>query len=137
LLYVVDVSDPAFRAQLAVTRTVLGEIGALEDASLLLVLNKMDRVDAEGRAALHAELPDAFMMSAKDPADVALLHAEIVALFEARMEEAELFFPYAEGKRVAEAHAEARVLEETYDEAGTRLRVRAPHDVLARLRRVD
>jgi len=137
LLHVVDASDPAFRAQLAVTRTVLGEIGALEDASLLLVLNKMDRVDAEGRAALHAELPDAFMMSAKDPADVALLHAKIVALFEARMEEAELFFPYAEGKRVAEAHAEARVVEETYDEAGTRLRVRAPHDVLARLRRVE
>ena len=68
-------------------------------------------------------------------ADIARLHARIVELFEARMEEAVLFFPYAEGKRVAEAHAEARVLEETYDEAGTHLRVRAPHDVLARLRR--
>jgi GTP-binding protein HflX len=137
LLHVVDASDPAFRAQVAVTRTVLGEIGALEDASLLLVLNKMDRVDAVGRAALQAEFPDAFMMSAKEPADVARLHAKIIALFEARMEEAELFFPYAEGKRVAEVHAEARVLEETYDDVGTRLRVRAPHDVLARLRRVD
>ena len=135
LLHVVDASDAAFRAQLAVTRQVLSEIGALEDASLLLVLNKIDRVDEVGRAALLAEYPDAFQMSAKDPADIARLHARIVELFEARMEEAVLFFPYAEGKRVAEAHAEARVLEETYDEAGTHLRVRAPHDVLARLRR--
>lgn len=135
LLHIVDASDPAFRAQLAVTRQVLAEIGALEDASLLVVLNKIDRVDDIGRAALRAELPAAFMMSAKDPADVARLHARIVELFESRMEEATLFFPYAEGKRVAEVHAEARVIEETHDEAGTHLRVRAPGEVLARLRR--
>ena len=161
LLHIVDASDPAFRAQLAVTREVLAEMratapakgsdaahplpvansrqalaqAALEETPLLLVLNKIDRVDDVGRAALRAEFPEAFMMSAKDPADVAKLHARIVAMFESRMEETSLFFSYADAKRVAEAHAEANVLEETYDEAGTHLRVRAPHEVIARLRR--
>jgi GTP-binding protein HflX len=135
LLHVVDASDPAFRAQLAVTRQVLAELGALDGAALLLVFNKIDRVDAIGRATLRAEFPGAFQLSAKDPADIARLHARIVELFEEQMEEAVIFFPYADGKRVAEAHAEARVLDETYDENGTHLRVRAPAEVLARLRR--
>jgi len=146
LLHVVDASDPAFRAQLAVTEQVLAELpGAAQSAGegdadaqrRLLVLNKMDRVDAAARAALEAEFPAAFFMSARDPADVARLRARIVSNFEARMEEATLFFPYAEGRRVAEVHAVARVLEETYDEHGTHLRVRAPQDVLARLRRAE
>ncbi len=147
LLHVVDASDPAFRAQLAVTQQVLAEMrGASPDAQtpaetgpdaqrLLLVLNKMDRVAVAARAALTVEFPDAFAMSARDPADVARLRVRIIETFEERMEEATLFFPYAEGRRVAEAHAEARVLEETYDERGTHLRVRAPRDVIARLRR--
>jgi GTP-binding protein HflX len=146
LLHVVDASDPAFRAQLAVTEQVLAELpGASQPAAegdadaqrRLLVLNKMDRVDAATRAALEAEYPAAFFMSARDPADVARLRARIVLNFEARMEEATLFFSYAEGRRVAEVHAAARVLEETYDEHGTHLRVLAPQDVLARLRRAE
>src|SRR3954468_21892672 len=44
LLYVVDASAPSHEAQLAVTREVLGEIGADAVPSLLL-LNKIDRVD--------------------------------------------------------------------------------------------
>jgi GTP-binding protein HflX len=146
LLHVVDASDPAFRAQLAVTEQVLAELPGASQAAAegepdaqrrLLVLNKMDRVDAPTRAALEAEFPSAFFMSARDPADVARLRARIVANFEERMEETTLFFPYAEGRRVAEVHAAARVLEESYDEHGTHLRVRAPRDVLARLRRAE
>jgi GTP-binding protein HflX len=146
LLHVVDASDPAFRAQLAVTEQVLAELPGAAQAPVdsdadaqrrLLVLNKMDRVDAPTRTALEAEFPSAFFMSARDPADVARLRARIVVNFEERMEETTLFFPYAEGRRVAEVHAAARVLEETYDEHGTHLRVRAPRDVLARLRRAE
>ena len=89
LLYVADASDPTFRGQLEVTRTVLGEIGADAVPSRLL-LNKVDRLDAAARGALAAEYPEAILLSAKEPADVAALRQTIVAFFEASMVEGEL-----------------------------------------------
>lgn len=133
LLHVVDAADPAWRAQRDVTLSVLRELGALEDADVLLVMNKVDLLEPTTRAVLSRELPDALFMSAREPADVARLRERIVAFFERDMREAELFVPYAESRRVAEAHREARVLAERHDEHGTHLRVRAPADVLARL----
>jgi GTP-binding protein HflX len=133
LLQVVDVSDPAFPAQLEVTREVLAEIGAVESPRLL-VLNKADRLDPEARAQLARERPDAILVSAKDPADVARLRERIVAFFERDMVEAELFVPYARQRVVGEAHEAGRVLSERHDQAGTHLRVRARPEVLARLR---
>jgi GTP-binding protein HflX len=65
---------------------------------------------------------------------VASLRDRIVAFFERDMIEEELVVPYAQQRVVAEAHATARVLSETHDESGTRLRVRATPEVLARLR---
>jgi GTP-binding protein HflX len=133
LVQVVDASDPSFRSQMAVTDEVLAEIGATGSPRLLL-LNKADRLAPETRAELAAEFPDAALLSAKDPADVAALRERIVARFEHGMEEAELFVPYAKQRVVGEAHTHARVLAETHEEDGTRLRVRARPEVLARLR---
>jgi GTP-binding protein HflX len=133
LLHLVDASDPAFPAQIEVTREVLAEIGATE-APRLLVLNKIDRVDGAGRERLAAAWPDAIQVSAKDPADVARLRERILAFFERDMVEDELVVPYAKQRVVGEAHAIARVLAETHDEYGTRLRVRARPEVIERLR---
>ncbi len=125
LLHVVDASDPAFPAQLAVTEEVLGEIGATTNERWL-VLNKIDRVDEARRAELAAAHPGAITMSALDPADVAALHARLVAHFERHMVELELHVPYAEQARVAQIHATWRVISESHDEEGTRLRIKAP-----------
>jgi GTP-binding protein HflX len=133
LVQVVDASDPAFPAQIAVTNEVLASIGATESPRLL-VLNKADRLDAETRARLAGEFPDALLLSVRDAADVATLRERIVAHFERGHVEAELTVPYARQRVVAEAHATARVLEERHDESGTRLRVRATPEVLGRLR---
>ena len=133
LLHVVDASDPAWPAQMEVTRGVLAELGA-DESPRLLVLNKVDRLDPEARARLAREWPVAILVSAKDPADVARLRERIVVAFERDMEEAELFVPYARQRLVGEAHATARVLGERHDEAGTWLRLRARPEVLARLR---
>ncbi len=67
LLFVVDASDPTYEAQLEVSRSVLREIGA-DAVPSRLVLNKMDRVDAAGRAALMEKHPDAILLSAHAPA---------------------------------------------------------------------
>jgi len=133
LVHVVDASDPAFPSQVALTREVLASIGATESPRLM-VLNKVDRLDAAARERLAAEWPEALQLSARDPADAARLRERIVARFEGEMIEAELVVPYALQRVVAEAHAAARVLAESHDEHGTRLRLRAAPEILARLR---
>ena len=133
LLYVVDASDPTHEAQLQVTREVLAEIGADEVPSRL-VLNKCDRLDDVARASLRARYPSAIQLSARIPADIVRLRAEIIAFFEASMDEEELVVPYAKQALVSEIHSHARVLSEEYDEAGAHVRFRAQPATIARLR---
>ena len=133
LLHVVDAADPAFPAQIEVTHAVLEDIGA-QDVPRLLLLNKIDRVGAAHLETLRAENPEAVLLSAKDPEDVARLHERIRDFFERDMVEAELSIPYTQQKLVAEIHASCRVLSEDHDERGTRLRLRAPPELIARLR---
>ncbi|MDX2369040.1 MAG: GTPase HflX, partial [Colwellia sp.] len=73
LLYVVDASDPSFRAQLDVVHEVLDEVG-VEDSKKLLVLNKSDQLSIEQQQSLMEEFPDAMITSARNPADVSKLH---------------------------------------------------------------
>ena len=134
LLYVVDASDPTWEAQLEVSRSVLREIGA-DAVPSRLVLNKLDRVDAAGRAALVGKHPDAILLSAHAPADVAALRETIIAFFEAAMVEEVLVLPYAKQGLIGEVYESARVLAEDYDEAGRVLRVRGLPGAIARLRR--
>jgi GTP-binding protein HflX len=132
LLHIVDASDPTFRAQYDVTRAVLAEIGADEVPSRL-VLNKIDRVDEATRAALVEEYPNALVLSAHDPADVADMHDFIVAWFEKDMAEVELFVPWARGAVVGEIHTRVRVISEAHEDDGTRFLVRGRKEDVARL----
>lgn len=134
LLFVVDASDPTYEAQLEVSRSVLREIGA-DVVPSRLVLNKLDRVDAAGRAALVEKHPDAILLSAHVPGDVSTLRDTIIAFFEAAMVEDVLVLPYAKQGLIGEVYESARVLSEEYDEAGRVLKVRGLPGALARLRR--
>jgi GTP-binding protein HflX len=135
LLHLLDASDPALRDQLQVTRDVLAQIGAGEHPTLL-ILNKSDRLGPEQIAALAQEYPEAFILSARSPEDVQRLHARIIDFFERDMQEEVFTVPYSQQRLVATLHESARVLDEQYDEAGARVRVRAPSGVLAGLRRL-
>lgn len=133
LLHVVDAADPAFPAQREVTEQVLAEIEAGE-APRLLVLNKSDKLTEERRAELSAAYPEAMLLSARSESDIAALRQRIVDFFERDMVEDELVVPYARQRVVSEIHSTCRVLAEAHDESGTRLRVRARPEVVARLR---
>ena len=133
LLYVVDAADPTFRSQLEVTRTVLDEIGASGVASML-VLNKADRLTDEERSALASEYPDARIISAHRRDDVVALREVLIAFFERDMVETEILVPYGAPGVIGEIHDSAHVLDETYDEAGARFRVRASAETLGKLR---
>ena len=132
LLYVADASDPSWEDQLEVTRAVLREIGAAEVPSLLL-LNKIDHVDQATRRVLRKRFPEAILLSAHAPADVASLRQAVLDFFEAQMVEADLQIPYARQGLVGEVYESARVLSETFDEAGRTVRVRSLPGAVAKL----
>lgn len=133
LLHVVDASDPSWEAQLEVTREVLAEIGA-DVVPSTLVLNKRDRVEPAALAALTERFPEAWVVSAHDPTDVAALHDKIVALFEASYGESTFTVPYDRQALVSEMHESGRVVDTKYEEAGVLVTLRAPETVLARFR---
>lgn len=134
LLYVVDASDPTWAAQLDVTRTVLREIGA-DVVPGRLLFNKVDRLDAAAQEALRAEHPEAILVSAHRPDDVAMLRKDIIAFFEASMVEADLVIPYTRQARIGEVYEHTTVVSQAYDELGSRLRVRGLPGAIARLTR--
>lgn len=133
LLFVVDASDPAYESQLEVSRSVLHEIGA-DVIPSRLVLNKIDRLDEAERAALRAKHPDALLVSAKSPLDVAALRETLIAFFESSMVDDELVLPYAKQSLLGEIYENARVLSEDYNAEGRILKVRGLPGAIARLR---
>jgi len=138
LAQVVDASDPNFERQLQVTTEVLAEIGA-GDVPRLLVFNKIDNVgdataEARATAALKERWPEAIVLSARRPADVARLRDHLIAFFGRDLVEAEVHVPYDRQNKRGEIFASCEVLGETYDDHGVIFRVRAHPALLERLR---
>jgi GTP-binding protein HflX len=136
LLHVVDVSDPAFERQMQVTSDVLGEIGAGQ-VPRLLVLNKIDRCgedEATTCARVAQRWPEAMVISARRPEDVADLRRALIAFFDRQLVEEELRVPYDRQELRGQIFAHCQVLEERYEESAVVFRVRADPAELARLR---
>ena len=133
LLHVVDASDAAHADQIAVTREVLAEIGA-DVVPTWILLNKIDRVDAETRAQLAERYPTALQLSAKQPSDVVELRDRLIEQFAGKLEDAELDVPWTAQRVVHQIHERATVLAEEHHDTGTRLTVRAPSRILAELK---
>jgi GTP-binding protein HflX len=131
LLQVVDASDPALEHQMAVTNEVLAEIGAAE-VPRLVVLNKSDRL--ADTAALQARWPEALVISARQPQDIARLRGALVAFFDRHLVEEELRIGYDRQELRGEIFAHCQVLDERYEDQVVVFRVRGAPAQLARLR---
>jgi GTPase len=134
LLYVVDASDPTYESQIEVSRSVLREIGA-EAVPSRLLLNKIDRVSEADRAVLQEKHPDAILLSAKSPEDIAALHEKIVRFFEVAMIEDQLVLPYAKQGLLGNVYETTRVLSESYDATGRVIKVRGLPGTITHLRK--
>jgi len=134
LLYVVDASDPSFRAQLDVVHEVLDEVG-VEDSKKLLVLNKSDQLSIEQLQALKEEFPDAMITSARNPADVSKLHKYIVEVAQEEMIEEEIIVPYTAKGIMGEIRSKMSVTKEDYEFDHIKLTVRSSAIDLARLKK--
>ena len=118
LLFTVDVSDPDFRSQLAVTQSVLKEIGG-EKIPSLLILNKIDKLTTGELEALHREFPEGIFISAHNAEDVAFLRNKIIQYFESKMIEAMMVIPYDKGHLLGQLRTKAVIINESCDETGT------------------
>jgi GTP-binding protein HflX len=136
LLQVVDASDPAFEQQMEVTTQVLEEIGAGR-IPRLVVFNKIDRVgddEAAASAQLAQRWPEAIVMSARRPDEVAHLRRTLIAFHERHLVEGELLVPYHRQELRGEIFDHCQVLEERYEQNGVVFRVRADPAHLQRLK---
>jgi len=118
LLFTVDVSDPDFRSQLAVTQSVLEEIGG-EKIPNRLILNKIDKLTTGELEELHCEFPDGIFISAHNPEDVATLRKKILQFFESNMIETTMVIPYGKGHLLGQLKNKASIINESYNETGT------------------
>ena len=132
LLFVVDASDPTFRAQYNVTKEVLTEIDAAHSPSLL-ILNKVDRLTKEEIGLLKAEFPGSVALSARSKDDVSMLRDLIIGHFEKDMQELVLSIPYEKSNLLGDIRKSMRVLDESHGEEGTAVTVRGYQDQINRI----
>ncbi|HEY0415568.1 MAG TPA: GTPase HflX [Gaiellaceae bacterium] len=116
VLHVVDASAPDEEQdrQREAVDDVLHEIGAAE-LPVVLVLNKIDRVDPLGRRRLANRFPGAPQVSALTGEGLDALKDELARRFEDRWQRVRLLVPYAEGGRLADLYALGAPVEERED----------------------
>jgi GTP-binding protein HflX len=128
LLHVVDATRDPLR-QIGAVRQVLKEI-EVADRATLLVMNKVDLLSAAEVDVLRARFPDAAFCSADQGDGMPELLERLSEELSRLKVEVTLEIPFARGDLVAQVHEKGEVLEETYDETGTRLVARMPQELL-------
>ena len=130
LLHVVDAADPERDLLVDVVNGVLEEIGA-GAVPQLIVFNKADLLDAEPRLDRDAEgAPTAVWLSAATGAGLDLLRRAIGERLTGTRVRAQLRLPPRAGRLRARLIELGAVQGESYDEAGWRLDIDAPRDLL-------
>jgi GTP-binding protein HflX len=119
VLHVVDASasEQEMVEQIAAVDAVLHEIGA-DELPVLLVMNKIDVVDALGRRRLGNRYPEAIQLSALGGEGLAELRLRIAERFGERFTRVRLLLPYEEGGRLNELYALGAPIEEREDTPG-------------------
>ncbi|MGZ4430035.1 MAG: GTPase HflX [Gaiellales bacterium] len=134
LLVVADASsgEEELSAQLASVRTVLEEIDAL-DIPQLLVLNKIDLVDALTLRRLRNRHPDAVQISARTGEGLPELKRRIAGFFAERFVDVRLLVPHANGSALSALYATGAPITSREDAAeGVLVTARLPRRLLDR-----
>jgi GTP-binding protein HflX len=139
IIHVVDASaDEEDRmGMIAAVEDVLEEIGAGDRGGRdrILVLNKIDALDAEARTELSHRHRDVVMVSALTGEGLEELADRVEAAFKATMRPMELLLPYAEGARLAELHDVAGEMERTDTPEGVLVKALVPAGAAQRFER--
>ena len=135
ILHVADASEPEPRrgTQADAVAEVLDEIGAAE-VPRLAVLNKIDLVSGDDRAALRNRQPDAVEVSAATGEGLDELRRRLADAARVRLTRVELTIPYAQAALISAVYSDGREIEQEATETGTRVRALMPPSAAARLR---
>ncbi len=127
ILHVVDGSGPEEERMdsISAADAVLDEIGAGESPRLL-VMNKVDLLDAEERRELRLRHPGAAQVSAETGEGLEELRSRIASSITEGLTEVELLVPFDAGERLSELHEIAGDLEREDREDGVLVRARLP-----------
>jgi GTP-binding protein HflX len=129
ILHVADGSLPEdrLREQIAAVNSVLTEIGG-EDLPIVLVFNKVDRLDPLGQRRLANRFPEARQVSAATGAGLDGLREQVSTLFADRFEDVRLLVPYDEGHALSALYALGAPIDERHDtDAGVMIRAKLSH----------
>jgi GTPase len=127
ILHVVDGSEPEEdRADsIGAADATLEEIGA-GSTPRLLVMNKVDLLDGEGRRDLSLRHPEAVLVSAETGQGLENLGSRVATEIARRLREVELLVPFGAGERLSQLHEIAGDLEREDREDGVLVRARLP-----------
>jgi len=136
ILHVADASqeEDELEAMIGAVESVLGGI---EAASIerLLVLNKADLIDADQEAFLRRIHPDAVLTSALTGDGLDELRRRVRDIFNARMVDIRLFFPYGDGRVIGEIYRVGADVDLENSETGVLVKARMSREDAQRFAR--
>ena len=127
LLHVVDVAKAGIDERIHVVEEILMSLG-LAEKTHILVCNKIDLCDEPPVFSSGLAYQQKCFISCETGQGLDELLNLLKNLAQSADVSFEMVLPYdsSQGQRIAQAHQFGRVLEETYDEGGARLRVQMP-----------
>ena len=126
ILHVRDISHIETEEQRGDVRAILEGLGVGEESVVIEVWNKIDRLDADARASLHAiasRRGNAVMISALDAVGIAPLLERIEAALDVGRSRAVIEITHKEGRKRAWLYDQRVVVRETGSETGSRIEV--------------
>ncbi len=135
ILHVADASEPEHRrlTQAIAVEEVLEEIGASE-IPRLRVLNKIDLVPLDERAALIARHPDAVLVSATSDEGLEDLRNRLIDIARARFTHLDVVIPWSAGVLLSDIYRVGRDITEDHTDEGLRVTAMMPPAAASRLR---
>lgn len=126
LIIVVDLSDPNYKKQMAVTEDVLMELG-LENKERIIVFNKKDKIaDPFMPKIVMRSYKASFLVSSYNEEDMKNLRQYILNYFLEMQEHYDLFIPYTEGGAHSKVRGQTNVMKSIPHEQGIFYRIRVP-----------
>ena len=135
LLHVADASNPAVLEQIRAVHGVLEEIG-IDAKDAVLVLNKMDRLDADAESSLHAIMnryPHAVCVSAHTGAGLEQLGLAVSDALSRSFCDVDVELGIDNGKLMAYLAAHGEVLSRRFDEQRVVMHCRLPAAYIGRI----
>ena len=132
ILHVADASSPELDEHIAVTRNVLNELGAGDNARIL-VLNKMDKLPENQAVTIRAHYPEACYVSARTGLGMDELFQKLGDLLDSTCTPVSLDLPPDRWDLRARLHRVSTVIQEVCDETGIHITARLSPEERSRL----